>query len=76
MQENYFVIPNVRGLKDGLAEISGILDTLNNGNFAITSDYVLARNLAACAYIILKEAYSICEGSEDIPNMPKFEKPD
>ena len=76
MQDNYFVIPNVHGLKDGLAEVSGIVDMLDNGHFKITSDYVLARNLAACAYIILKEAADICEGSEEIPNMPVFEKPD
>ena len=57
-------------------EVKGIMDKLNNERYAITTDYILARSLATCAYIILKEASAICEGSEEIPNMPKFEKPD
>ncbi len=76
MQKDYFVIPNVHGLKDGMNEVRAIMDDLNNSRYAITTDYILARSLATCAYIILKEASAICEGSEEIPNMPKFEKPD
>jgi hypothetical protein len=76
MQEDYFVIPNVKGLKAGLEEVEKIVNTLNTERYAIDSDYVVARSLATCAYIILREAYEICAGSEEIPNMPKFEKPE
>ncbi len=76
MQEDYFVIPNVSGLKQGLADVTEIVNTLDNGRFIIDRDYVEARSLATCAYIILKEAYAICSESAEIPNMPKFEKPD
>ncbi len=76
MQEDYFVIPNVKGLKSGLEEVKKIVDDLDNTRYAIDSDYVVARSLATCAYIILKEAQDICAGSETIPNMPIFEKPE
>ncbi len=76
MQEDYFVIPNVKGLGKGLEEVEKIMNTLDTERYAIDSDYVVARSLATCAYIILKEAYEICQGSEEIPNMPKFEKPE
>lgn len=76
MQQDYFVIPNVKGLAAGLEEVTEILETLDSGGFAIDSDYVVARSLATCAYIILKEAFGICSNSAEIPNMPKFEKPD
>lgn len=76
MQEHYFVIPGVDGLKAGLDEVTEILSTLNNGDFAVDRDYIEARSLATVAHIILTEAYAICSQSEEIPNMPKFEKPD
>lgn len=76
MQQDYFVIPNVSGLMAGLEEVTGILEVLDSGRFEIDRDYVEARSLATCAYIILKEAFGICSSSAEIPNMPKFEKPD
>ncbi len=76
MQQNYFVIPNVKGLMEGLEEVSDILAVLDSGSFAIDRDYVEARSLATVAYIILTEAFKICSNSEEIPNMPIFEKPD
>jgi L-aspartate oxidase len=76
MQSTYFVIPNVDGLMQGLEEVSDILEVLDSGNFAIDRDYVEARSLATVAHIVLSEAFSICSNSEEIPNMPIFEKPD
>lgn len=76
MQSTYFVIPNVDTLQNGLEEVTDILTVLDDGIFEIDRDYVEARSLATVAYIILKEAFRICSNSEEIPNMPKFEKPD
>jgi L-aspartate oxidase len=76
MQSTYFVIPNVDGLMQGLEEVSDILEVLDSGDFEIDRDYVEARSLATVAHIILSEALSICSNSEEIPNMPIFEKPD
>lgn len=76
MQNDYFVIPNVNGLENGLEEVRSIMNSLENNRYEINRDYVEAKSLAICAYIILQEAYDICQGTETIPNMPKFEKPD
>lgn len=76
LQSGYFVIPNVKELEGGLQKVTEILDDLNSGKYATDRDYVEARSLATVAFIILTEAYDICSKSEDIPNMPKFEKPD
>lgn len=76
LQENYFVIPNVKNIKSGLAEVAEIYKMFDSGKYHIDRDYVEARSLAACAFIILTEADRICSDSEEIPNMPKFEKPD
>jgi L-aspartate oxidase len=76
MQSTYFVIPNVGDLMGGLEEVNDILTVLDNGDFAVDRDYVEARSLATVAHIILTEAFKICSKSEEIPNMPIFEKPD
>lgn len=75
MQSAYFVIPNVDELMGGLEKVTDILTVLDSGNFKIDRDYVEARSLATVAHIILSEAFRICSNSEEIPNMPKFEKP-
>jgi len=55
MQKSYFVIPNLEEARKNLPRVKEIKDLLDNGNFALTPDYVEARSIATCAYIILSE---------------------
>lgn len=55
MQDSYFVIPNKEELKKGLPEIIRIKEMLENGDWFVDSNYVIAKSLATTAYIILKE---------------------
>lgn len=55
MQKSYFVIPNLEEARKNLPRVKEIKELLDNGNFALTPDYVEARSIATCAYIILSE---------------------
>ncbi len=55
MQKSYFVIPNLEEARKNLPRVKEIKEMLDNGNFALTPDYVEARSIATCAYIILSE---------------------
>lgn len=55
MQDAYFVIPNKEKLKENFPEIIKIKEMLENGNWLVDSNYIIAKSLATIAYIILKE---------------------
>lgn len=55
MQDSYFVIPNREGLEKGIVKVEELKNMLENGDFVVDSDYVIAKSLATVAYIILKE---------------------
>ena len=55
MQKAYFVIPDEGAIHEGKKRVETILNTLKNGNFAVTHDYCEALSLATVAYIILSE---------------------
>lgn len=55
MQKSYFVVPNLDEARKNLPRVREIKELLENGGFALTPDYVEARSIATCAYIILSE---------------------
>lgn len=55
MQKSYFVVPNLDEARKNLPRVKEIKELLDNGGFALTPDYVEARSIATCAYIILNE---------------------
>ncbi len=55
MQKSYFVVPNLDEARKNLPRVKEIKELLENGGFALTPDYVEARSIATCAYIILSE---------------------
>ncbi len=55
MQKAYFVVPDIEEAKKSFGRVTEIKETLEKGNFKLTSDYVEALSIATCAYIILKE---------------------
>lgn len=55
MQKSYFVVPNLDEARKNLPRVREIKELLDNGGFALTTDYVEARSIATCAYIILNE---------------------
>lgn len=55
MQKSYFVVPNLDEARKNLPRVREIKELLDNGGFALTPDYVEARSIATCAYIILNE---------------------
>ncbi len=60
MQKSYFVVPNYEEAAKGLVRVAEIKEMLDNGNYALTPDYIEAKSLATVAYIILGE---VAEGS-------------
>ncbi len=55
MQESFFVIPDRDGLEKGYKRIKEIKEMLENGNWLVDNDYVIANSLATVAYLVLKE---------------------
>lgn len=55
MQNSYFVIPNMSEAVNGFQRLSELKSELENGNYIIDRDYVEARSIVTCAYLILKE---------------------
>lgn len=55
MQHSHFVLPNRQLAEEGFIRISDIKFMLEHGQFQITPDYIEAKSLATCAYLILKE---------------------
>ena len=62
MQKSYFVVPNYSEAENGLARVTEIKEMLDNGNYALTPDYIEAKSVATAAYIILGEVVE--EGKE------------
>lgn len=55
MQQSYFVIPDKQAAAKGFKKIKEMRDDLLNGGYLVDADYVLAKSIVTCAYIILKE---------------------
>lgn len=55
MQKSYFVRPNYEEAEKGLTRVTEIKEMLENGNYALTPDYIEAKSLATIAYIVLGE---------------------
>ncbi|MGN0692055.1 MAG: L-aspartate oxidase [Oscillospiraceae bacterium] len=55
MQKSYFVIPNMQEAVNGFQRVSELKHMLETGNYIIDRDYVEARAITTCAYLILKE---------------------
>ena len=56
MQRSWFVLPDLESVKAGLKEIEQISKTLDEDDFALTTDFVEAASLASTARIILTGA--------------------
>ena len=63
MQKAYFVVPNYEEAEKGLARVKEIKEMLDNGNYALTPDYIEAKSVAAVAYIILGEVVERGKGN-------------
>ncbi len=55
MQNCYFVVPKMEAVPSGLERVTSILQMLLAGNFKVDRDYIEAKSLVTCAYIILNE---------------------
>lgn len=55
MQRSYFVHPNYSEAEKGLKRITELKNDLDNGNYAITPEFVETKSIVTCAYIILSE---------------------
>lgn len=55
MQKAWFVLPDYDAVKQGLSRAEDILRTLQNGHYAVTTDYMEAKSLATICVIILRE---------------------
>ena len=55
MQQSYFVIPDKQAAAEGFKRIKEMRDDLLNGGYLVDADYVLAKSIVTCAYIILEE---------------------
>ena len=55
MQKAYFVVPDIEEAKRSIGRVREIKEQLENGNYALTPDYVEALSIATCAYIVLSE---------------------
>ncbi|MBD5128957.1 MAG: FAD-binding protein [Ruminococcaceae bacterium] len=55
MQKSYFIYPDYPEAEKGLKRIAELKSELENGGFAVTPDFVEAKSIVTCAYIILNE---------------------
>ena len=67
MQKAYFVMPNIEELFKGYDRVKEIKEFLENNSFYVDRDYVEAKSIATCAYIILDEARRIASENEELP---------
>ena len=63
MQKAYFVVPNYEEAEKGLKRVTEIKEMLDNGNYALTPDFIEAKSVATVAYIILGEVVERGKGS-------------
>lgn len=55
LQQSHFVIPDKQKAAEGYKRVGEILDDLRKGSYEVDPDYVLAKSIVTCAYIILGE---------------------
>ena len=55
LQQSHFVIPDKQKAAEGYKRVGEILDDLRKGSYEVNPDYVLAKSIVTCAYIILGE---------------------
>ena len=55
MQKAYFVVPDIEEARKSIARVKEIKELLDNGGYELTPEYIEARSIATCAYIILSE---------------------
>ncbi|MBQ8567603.1 MAG: FAD-binding protein [Oscillospiraceae bacterium] len=55
MQKSYFVIPDMHEAVNGFQRISELKNMLESGNYTVDRDYIEAKAITGCAYLILKE---------------------
>jgi L-aspartate oxidase len=55
MQKTFFVTPDYEQTREGFIRISEIKKLLDDGDFAVTPDFIEVKSLAVTAYLILKE---------------------
>ncbi len=55
MQKSYFVVPDIEEAKRNISRVREIKEQLDSGDYALTPDYIEAKSIAACAYIVLNE---------------------
>lgn len=65
MQKAWFVLPDYDAVKQGLSRAETILHTLQNGHYAVTTDYMEAKSLATICVIILREVMASREQKGD-----------
>ncbi len=55
MQKSYFVVPDIEEAKKNFPRVKEIKEQLENGSYELTPEYIEARSIATCAYIVLSE---------------------
>ena len=55
LQQSHFVIPDKQKAAEGYKRVGEILDDLRKGSYEVDPDYVLAKSIVTCAFIILGE---------------------
>ena len=55
MQNSYFIVPDKEGIRTGFEKIKNIKEMLENGNWKVDQDYIIAKSLATIAFLILEE---------------------
>lgn len=55
LQQSHFVIPDKQKAAEGYKRVGEILNDLRKGSYEVDPDYVLAKSIVTCAYIILGE---------------------
>ncbi len=55
MQKSYFVVPDIEEAKKNIDRVREIKELLDTDGFELTPDYIEAKSIATCAYIVLSE---------------------
>ena len=55
MQNSYFVLPNMQEAVKGFQRVSELKHMLDTGNYTVDRDYIEAKAITTCAYLVLKE---------------------
>ena len=64
MQKAWFVLPDYDFVDEGLAQAEEILEDLQNGGYALTTDFVEAKSLATICVLILREVQELKHDGE------------